>query len=172
MLSFRLATPSDATLLSTLASRLFRETFSPFMDPGDMRNYLVGAFSPEIQGAQLADPNRAVWLAFDGDTAVGYTMLIRGSRHPSVVAERPVEAQRIYADQRWHGRGLGAQLLERCYEQGREWSCDVLWLAVWEHNARAIAFYEKHHFTRVGMKTFQLGASLQHDHVMVKRLSA
>ena len=170
-MNFRLATSADATLLSTLAARLFHETFAPSMDPDDMRNYLAGAFSPAIQGAQLADPNRAVWLAFDGDTAVGYTMLIRGSRQPSVAAERPIEAQRIYADQRWHGRGLGALLLDKCYAQGRAWSCDVLWLAVWEHNARAIAFYAKHGFERVGTKTFQLGSSVQHDHVLAKRLN-
>ena len=171
MLSFRRATPADAALLSTLGARLFQQTFAQSMDPQDMRNYLAASFSPAVQGAQLADPNRAVWLAFDGDAAVGYTMLIRGSRHPSVEAGRPVEAQRIYADQTWHGRGLGAQLLDRCYEQGRAWSCDVLWLAVWEHNARAIAFYEKHGFAKVGTKTFQLGESLQHDHVMARRLN-
>jgi diamine N-acetyltransferase len=172
VLSFRLASSADSSLLADLGARLFHDTFAPSMDPVDMRNYLAGAFSPDIQAAQLADPTRAVWLAFDEDMAVGYTMLIRDSRHPSVVAERPVEAQRIYADQTWHGRGLGARLLDKCYEQGCEWQCDVLWLAVWQHNARAIAFYDKHGFTRVGTKTFQLGASLQHDHVMAKRLSS
>jgi ribosomal protein S18 acetylase RimI-like enzyme len=47
---------------------------------------------------------------------------------------------------------------------------DVLWLGVWERNARAIAFYRKQGFERVGAKTFRLGADVQTDDVMARAL--
>jgi ribosomal protein S18 acetylase RimI-like enzyme len=60
--------------------------------------------------------------------------------------------------------------MSACVDQARAWGCDVLWLAVWERNPRAIAFYEKSGFDQVGRTTFKLGNDLQFDHVMAKPL--
>ena len=43
----------------------------------------------------------------------------------------------------------------------------TLWLGVWEHNPRAIKFYEKCGFGGVGTQRFLLGTDLQTDRVMV-----
>jgi ribosomal protein S18 acetylase RimI-like enzyme len=42
----------------------------------------------------------------------------------------------------------------------------MIWLDVWERNARAIAFYQKWGFAVVGTQTFQLGSDLQNDLLM------
>ena len=47
-------------------------------------------------------------------------------------------------------------------ELGRE----TLWLGVWEHNARAIRFYEKCGFRDAGSHPFLLGNDLQTDRIM------
>ena len=44
--------------------------------------------------------------------------------------------------------------------------CDIVWLAVWERNHRAIAFYRKWGFVEVGNQSFLLGDDLQNDLVM------
>lgn len=41
-----------------------------------------------------------------------------------------------------------------------------LWLGVWEHNPRAVAFYGKYGFRRVGQHTFVLGGDAQTDWLM------
>ena len=172
--SFRLrrGTVADASLLAELAARMFEETFGPDNDPEDMRLYLDGAFSVERQTQELADANSMVWIAEDASgKPIGYALLWRGSRSDGVDAARPAEIQRIYADRRWHGRGLGRALMSACLDQARAWRCDVLWLAVWQRNPRAIAFYEKEGFVKVGVKTFTLGRDLQHDDVMARSLS-
>jgi ribosomal protein S18 acetylase RimI-like enzyme len=56
--------------------------------------------------------------------------------------------------------------MDQCIEQARAWGADVLWLAVWRENPRAIAFYTRRGFTPVGETTFVLGSDLQHDVVM------
>lgn len=47
---------------------------------------------------------------------------------------------------------------------------EKLWLGVWEHNQKAIAFYQKWGFVKTGVHNFQLGNDLQHDWLMEKDL--
>jgi ribosomal protein S18 acetylase RimI-like enzyme len=163
----REATVADAPLVAELAARLFEQTFGPVNTPEDMAFYLANTFSVDRQAAELSDPDRSTLLAFDDTgTAIGFAMMRRGSRSNGIVGERPVEIQRIYADRSMHGRGLGHRLMNSCVEQVRAWTGDVLWLAVWEKNARAIAFYTRVGFTAVGVQDFVLGSDVQHDLVM------
>lgn len=159
-------------MLAELAARLFEETFGAANTPDDMRMYLAEAFSPKAQSDELADPARIVWIAEDHDgTPIGYAMLRRGGTAPGVDAVASAEVQRIYVDRAWHGRGAAAALMRACADHAREWAADVLWLAVWERNPRAIAFYEKTGFRVVGRQTFVLGRDVQFDLVMSKTLS-
>lgn len=172
-ISLRVATVADAHLLSELGARLFDQTFAKDNTPEDMARYLQSAFSSSQQTAELADPRNLFFVASRDDGAVvGYAMLIRSSHTSSVEASDPAEVNRIYIDRSLHGSGAGAALMAACIEQARAWNADALWLAVWERNPRAIAFYEKSGFRPVGRKTFQLGADLQHDFVMVRNLSS
>lgn len=167
----RVATLRDAGLLSTLAASLFEETFANANTAGDMAMYLAQTFRPELQAAELGDPARRVWIAEDDQhTPIGYAMLCRNSSIDCVSAQRPAEIQRIYAARAFHGGGVGEALMQTCIAQCTQWGCDVVWLAVWQRNPRAIAFYEKNGFRRAGVTTFQLGTDLQHDHVMARSL--
>jgi ribosomal protein S18 acetylase RimI-like enzyme len=166
-ITIRRATTDDALLLSRLGARLFENTFGAANDPEDMREYLRSAFSLESQRDALADPAVAGFIAEDaGHAAIGYAMIKRGSRATGVTGAKPVEVQRIYSDHAWHGRGIGALLMNACIDQARAWHADELWLGVWEENPRAIAFYEKTGFRVVGRQSFQLGEDLQQDLVM------
>jgi ribosomal protein S18 acetylase RimI-like enzyme len=46
----------------------------------------------------------------------------------------------------------------------------TVWLGVWERNARAMAFYRKHGFARVGAHTFMLGTDAQTDWLLARPL--
>jgi ribosomal protein S18 acetylase RimI-like enzyme len=167
----RIATVADAEMLSRLGARLFEQTFGAVNTAEDMATYLGQSFRPDLQAAELGDQECRVWIAEDVDgTPIGYAMLWRGRRTEGLDAKAPAEIQRIYADRAFHGRAVGDTLMRACVEQARVWGCDVIWLAVWQRNPRAIAFYEKNGFQRVGVKTFQLGADTQHDYVMVKNI--
>jgi ribosomal protein S18 acetylase RimI-like enzyme len=169
--TIRRATEADATLLSRLARRLFEETFGPMNDPADMRAYVSNAFSVEAERAALRDADCGVWIVEDAtSSALGYAMMRRGSTAGSVVSKRPAELERIYVDRGLHGLGVGDALMRTCVEHARGWHCDVLWLGVWEHNPRAIAFYQKAGFRVVGQQSFHLGSDLQQDFVMARPL--
>jgi ribosomal protein S18 acetylase RimI-like enzyme len=174
----RAASTTDAPALSALGARLFEQTFGVHNTPEDMQSYLAESFAPERQAAELAEPNRRTWIAEDtAGVAVGYAVLIRGEASQFVDGNRPAELRRIYVDRSLHGRpaddqGRGASviLLEQCLAQARDWGCDVIWLAVWENNPRAMRFYEKNGFRVVGKTLFRLGGDIQHDFVMARNL--
>ena len=167
----RRATAGDAVLLARVGAELFTSAFGSLNDPNDLRQYLSQAFSPAKQEAELADENRITWIAeLPGSTTAGYAMVIRGAESSAVSANHPAELHRFYVAPSFQGRGLAQELMSACVEQAREWGCDALWLGVWELNPRAIAFYEKSGFRKVGRQYFMVGSDRQHDYVMARTL--
>jgi GNAT superfamily N-acetyltransferase len=167
----RRANVDDARLLTELGARLFEQAFGDVNEPENLRAFLDAAFSADAQAAEVRDPERVTFIAERDGEAIGYATLRRGRRADGVVGERPVELQRIYVDKSWHGRGVGDALMTRSIEQAQAWGCDVLWLGVWQENPRAIAFYSRTGFSKVGEQTFMVGRDPQRDFVMGRRMS-
>ena len=162
----RHATPEDAGLLAEMGATTFRDSFGAQNTPENMDAYLAASFSLEIQAAELADPSSYFVIAEDDGLAVGYAKLTKGPAPESITGHRPIEVVRIYARREWIGKKVGAALMRACLDMARDAGCDVLWLGVWEHNPRAIAFYRRWGFAEVGEHTFQLGSDPQRDVLM------
>jgi ribosomal protein S18 acetylase RimI-like enzyme len=58
-----------------------------------------------------------------------------------------------------------------CIDATRARGAARLWLGVWERNARAIRFYQKHGFADIGTQVFRLGTDLQTDRVMSRSVA-
>ncbi len=104
----------------------------------------------------------------DGAELVGYAQLRWGAAPPCVLASRPAEIQRIYVDQPWHGKGTAQALMSRVLTAAVQGNADQVWLGVWENNPRAMAFYRKFGFDKVGHHVFQLGDDPQHDWILCR----
>jgi GNAT superfamily N-acetyltransferase len=170
MINIRRATIADSSLLAELGTRTFRDSFGSANTPGDMAKYLSESFSPSIQAAELADPRNAFLLAEVESQPVGYVRLREGPSPPVVFGSRPLEIVRFYAVEAWIGRGVGATLMKACLDLAAQEGHNTLWLDVWEHNPRAIAFYKKWGFEVVGNQPFRLGDDLQHDLLMARSI--
>lgn len=133
-----------------------------------MAAYLAEAFGPEKQAAQLADPANVFLIAEAEDHPVGYAHLRFAPAPEAIVGRAPMEIRRFYACKEWIGRGVGALLMEECMARARRAGCDAVWLDVWEHNDRAMAFYRKWGFVLVGSQRFKLGNDLQYDLLMAR----
>lgn len=161
--------PADAGLLAALAAISFVETFAPDNRPDDMVAYVAGAFREDIQRGELADPGVTVLLAQRGDETIGYAMLRERPAPDCVGATNAIELVRLYARSEWIGAGVGSTLMRACLEEADARGCGSVWLGVWERNERAISFYRRWGFAKVGAQPFQLGRDAQTDHVMVRR---
>lgn len=173
----RPATSADAARLSRVAAATFRETFEGENTPEDIARYLAESFSEEQQAADIADPAAIVLLAEHSKNGgrpelVGYAHLVFGPAPPSVRATNPIELKRLYVARAWHGRRVAQALMDAALEAAHARGAATLWLGVWERNPRAIAFYGKYGFTRVGEQTFMLGADAQTDWVLCRPVRA
>jgi len=167
----RRATPADAALLASLAATTFSDTFGPDNTPADMTLYMAESFGEDIQRSELADSRHIVFFAERAREAVGYMMLREGPAPDVICDADSIEIARLYATKRFLGAGIGATLMQRCLDESAARGLSTIWLGVWEHNARAIAFYRRWGFVDVGAMTFMLGHDRQTDRVMARRVA-
>jgi ribosomal protein S18 acetylase RimI-like enzyme len=168
----RPATAADAARLSRLGAATFRETFEGENTPDDMARYLAESFTSEKQAAEIADPASTVLLAeresASGVDLVGYVHLVAGPVPAAVQGPSPLELKRLYVGREWHGQGVAQALMDAALNSARMRRAQTLWLGVWERNPRAVAFYAKYGFSRVGEHTFKLGSDSQTDWLLAR----
>ncbi len=167
-ITIRHALPADAGLLARLGRQTFVGSFGADNTPENMAAYLEASFSPAIQAAELAEPGSTFLIAEIDGTPAGYARLHDGPPpEPGIVTgPRPVELVRIYSVKAWIGRGVGAALMQACLDEAARLGYQTIWLGVWEHNPRAIAFYQKWGFEKAGTHAFRLGDELQTAWIM------
>jgi diamine N-acetyltransferase len=168
----RPAAVDDAGRLAELGAKTFLDAYCDTNDPADLADYVAATYGERQLAAELRRPDVTYLIAESGEEAVGFAKLVFGSDQPAVAAAEPAELEQLYVRQDRHGTGVGSALLAAAVEQARKHRCDVLWLGVWEHNPRAIAFYERHGFSRLGTHSFRLGTKVQTDWVMARSLIA
>ena len=169
-MNIRKANTSDTYLLAEMGARTFADSFAADNTPEDMVDYLAHAFSPDIQAAEMAEPGTLFFIAEEDSQPVGYTRLREGNVPDFVGGTHAIEIVRIYSIKEMIGKGVGKALMSACLEEARARGCDVIWLDVWEKNPRAIAFYQKWGFEKVGEQGFQLGSDLQTDWIMARNI--
>jgi ribosomal protein S18 acetylase RimI-like enzyme len=167
------ATPADVDELARVAAATFPLACPPATVAADITAFVAATFSPQRFSEYLADPGRGVLVARDDGRIIGYAMLVRGvGDDPDVAASVParsaVELSKLYVAADHHGNGAAPGLMQAGIEWAAGGGAEVMWLGVNRENARAQRFYRKHGFEITGTKTFRLGASLEHDYVMVR----
>jgi ribosomal protein S18 acetylase RimI-like enzyme len=171
-LTLRPATLDDAPALGWFAEHVFRDTFGPHNRPEDMDAYCRKAFALDAMRGELADGDLHTALAIAHGAIAGYAQLRAGPPPACVTGPHPIELKRLYVERRWQGHGVAQTLMTHAIELAQQRGAQTLYLSVWQHNHRAIAFYAKHGFERVGVAPFRLGADLQLDPVMMRPLPA
>ncbi len=169
-IQIKTAAKTDAALLSEVATRTFNDAFATQNNPDDFQKYLETAFSVDQMHKELHESTAQFFIAFDGEHAIGYTK-IRAVKSPACVADpAPIELQRIYVDQAYIGKKVGAALMQRALNAGKEAGFKTIWLGVWEKNHDSIAFYKKWGYQIVGEHEFVIGTDVQRDHIMMRRI--
>ena len=168
--SIRLAGPADSAAVAAFGERSFREAFGPDNRPEDMDAYCAATYAVERQRRELAAPDRLTLLAEMEGTLAGYAQLRDGPAPACISGPDPIEILRFYVASRWHGQGIARSLMTETLARARAMGRGTIWLAVWERNPRAIAFYAKVGFRKVGTQPFRLGRDVQTDQVMMRGL--
>ena len=165
--TFRRATPLDASALSVLGARTFTETFGHLYPPEDLRAFLVGSHSVDAWTRTLADSQRAVWVAILADTLPIGFITVGACKLPVENRESNAgEIQQLYVLARHHNLRLGSRLMDLGLKwldaQGRR----PLYIGVWSENFGAQRFYARYGFNKVGEYGFPVGNTVDREFIL------
>jgi ribosomal protein S18 acetylase RimI-like enzyme len=70
----------------------------------------------------------------------------------------------------WTGHKLGDVLMAQCLEHVRHSGFETIWLTVWRNNERAIRFYKRWGFRKLGVYDFVVGRDIQEDFLLLRNI--
>lgn len=170
------ATANDAGPLASLAAVTFPLACPPTSHPDDIAHFVATELSEERFTQHIADLDKILLCLRENGHLLAWSMLAKGLPKDEQVRSTlsifpTIELSKFYVHPSQHGQGSSSHLMEASLEiaaQGTD--AAGIWLGTNDRNARAVRFYEKHGFTRVGAKTFQLGRNVETDFVMERPL--
>ena len=170
--SIRRCTVNDAATMASLAARLFTETYGPTHPEPELSRYLARSFSVEGIREAIADDGATMLIVEDPKgSAIAYAYMRSSADPPSGVdGVRAFEIVRFYVEGAAQGRGVGAALMDKCFDDAKARGADVVWLQVWKEAPWAVGFYARLGFSVIGSAPFYFGDQVGDDHIMAKSL--
>lgn len=166
----RIAEINDAALLTTLSVITFRQTFGDANSPQDMDKYLAEEMNFSKLSGELLDKDNSFFFAIIDDVPIGYVKIRASKQFMELNDSNPLEIERLYVLKEYQGKKAGAALMAHCISHAASRHHDLLVLGVWEHNHKAIRFYQQWGFAVFGSHIFLLGDDEQTDVLMKKEL--
>jgi ribosomal protein S18 acetylase RimI-like enzyme len=169
-ISIRLATSKDAEIIADLSRQTFYETFASQNTTSDMEKFMNEQFTREKLIQEVSEPWLVFFLAFMDNEPVGYVKMRDAAVPSELVGQSCMEIARIYSVQNMIGKGVGKKLMQASHDVAAQRKKQILWLAVWKENQKAIDFYGRWGFKIFGEQDFLLGEDLQKDWLMKKAI--
>ncbi len=170
--TIRLAAPDDAAALSLLGAATVLETYTGLLPGPDLLYFCTVKHSPAQYALWLDDPACAVWIAQARLGApIGYLVLVPATLPLEGPQPGDYEVMRIYVLYPFHKTGLGHALMARAMDEARARGASRLVLGVHDENSRALAFYQRQGFQRIGARQFVVGNTTCSDSVLARALT-
>jgi ribosomal protein S18 acetylase RimI-like enzyme len=135
----RPAISQDSEAIAHLGARTFASSFGYSLPASALQSYLETAYSTSSIAKDLMNPLIEIIVACSSNgKVVGFVQLTQGTVEPCVAdVERPIELQRLYVDEKYHGGGIGRAVENEVERISRERGFRTMWLGVWEENFKA-----------------------------------
>jgi ribosomal protein S18 acetylase RimI-like enzyme len=155
---------ADTAELAAVAAQTFPLACPPTMAPENVAAFVDATLSAARFAEYLEDSQRAVLTARYDGRIIGYAMAVHEATKDTA------ELSKIYVLSEHHGTGAAQALMDGVLTTAGHWAVGSVWLGVNQKNERAQRFYAKNGFVVRGTRTFQVGARLEDDFVMVREL--
>jgi ribosomal protein S18 acetylase RimI-like enzyme len=170
-LTIRPATLDDVALLCQLGATTFRETYRTLSDPREVDEYADENFTAEKVAGWFRKPCARTLVASLDGVAVGYAH-VRSAKVPACVHDRKaVELSRLYLLASAQGSGVGGALMTAAIGEVVALGGETVWLGAYDRNVKALAFYARRGFVRVGTHEFEFGGQVYADPVLTRRVT-
>src|SRR4030095_16945266 len=165
-LDIRQANDGDASTIIELAQKTFVETYGETNKKENVEQYISNMFSLDKICTEISSDSERFYIAFNNGTPVGFTKMRNDRKARGLDGKRAIEIERIYVQKEFQGLKVGKELLDKCKAVALEEGYKIIWLQVWQSNAKAIQFYQKGGFVIYETATFQFGDEVHQDYVM------
>ena len=166
----QLVQKADLLTLQEISRQTFFDTFAEVNTPADMQQYLEENLSIEQLTKEWMHPSTTFYFVKQQDEVLAYLKINEADAQTEQRNEPSLEIERIYVRQSAQGQGIGKFLLDFSIQVTKDKHLNLIWLGVWEHNQKAIQFYEKNGFHFFGKHSFFLGNDEQKDLLMELQL--
>lgn len=170
MITIQKVKVSEVDALLAFSKKTFYDFFAHLNEPANMEAYSAVAFTAENMLEQLTNRDSDFYFAMLNDEVAGYLKLNFNDAQTEFKEKNALEIERIYVSGEHHGKRIGKQLLDFAINTARQKQFDYVWLGVWEHNYKAMGFYEHNGFEVFSSHEFLLGDDRQKDLLIRKKL--
>lgn len=170
LVSLRKATVEDADLLTELGITTFIEKWKDNYDEKTLQAYLSKAYDKANILEELQQDTFTYLLAVTPEQVIGFAKLSRRQQLADWITEPCLEVCRLYVLQAFQSLRAGAMMMDAAIDIARQEKMKSVVLGVWENNDRAIAFYKRLGFEKIGTHPFHTGEIVETDWVMRKGL--
>jgi len=165
-LRFRTPTSEDARDLAAIGRETFVETFGDLYSPADLQSFLDQVHSPNVVAAEIANPDLMYQVVEDRNELIAYIKI--GPVHVPVKHPLPgaMEIWQLYVRAAYIGSGIGSRLMEWANQQFTANSASEVYVSVFSENERAIRFYQRNGFEKIGEYGFLVGQHVDREWMM------
>ncbi|WP_435262754.1 GNAT family N-acetyltransferase [Tenacibaculum sp. nBUS_03] len=171
MVTIRTATTNDATIIALLGRITYSESHGKYIDnKKHLLNYNNDAFSLKKIKESLSIPDNVFYLIYVNKLPVGYAKLVLNTTFNNKTPQNSCRLERIYILNDFLPLKIGQQLYNTVINKAISLNFECIWLSVYIKNNRAIQFYRKNNFTKIGVLQFKVNKKEYENTVFVTKL--
>ncbi len=168
IIHIRKATKEDCEVIAELAKKTFSETYSEISTNAAMQEYVEKKISPVNIRKELDNPLSCFYIGFINDEPVAFTRLRYNRAVKGLPGKKGIEIEQIYVLKEYQGVKVGREMMEKCRQVAIREKFDILWLQVWQHNHKAIQFYQKSGFVVYETAIAVYGNGIEQDDFLMR----
>lgn len=157
---------ADLECLKEISKQTFIDAYEKDNNPNDFKSYINSAFTKKKLILELKNPNSEFYFIYLNSKLVGYFKINQNEAQSVSYGNNALELSRIYLLKEFYSQNIGKYTLDRIITMAKENFKFWIWLSVWQQNADAIRFYEKHEFKKFDTAFFDIGNDRQIDWLM------
>ncbi|GGH01265.1 spermidine/spermine N(1)-acetyltransferase [Polaribacter pacificus] len=167
MFSIVKATPDQAKPLSKIAVEAFLTAHGHSAPAKDIESYISKSFNETVFAKELANPSYEYYLIYYNNQLAGYSKIVLNTPNENISDQNVTKLERIYLLEEFYGLQLGKELFNFNLAFSKKNNQAGIWLAVWVENHRALTFYKKVGFQKVGSFNFKVSETHYNpNHIM------
>lgn len=170
IIEIRKAELRDINNLAVLKQQVWISTYATEGLIAEFSSYVLSEYSVENIKMSIENKKSMTLVAICNNCLVGCVEILLAPQSPIDDIEPCIEITTLYILERFQNKGIGKTLLNESLKIIESLQHNKMWLSVYYKNERAIDFYQRQNFTRIGEIDFRLGKEKYKNYLMIRNI--